>query len=114
MKNQESKENNTKSNEFSFMSKTFALTDAHDENTKHEIKLSISDPMMILIHEWYERACTAEYILTNELYAKRCHNKEDIAYRVADAVRIRMDKYDETESEAIDYIFDNYDIEEFA
>ena len=98
---------------YCFESKTFnSITDHDDREKKRNIVLNFKETAAIDIHKWYERACTAEYILEN--YADTIENNDQIAYNIACNIRDKMDKYSMSESDAIDLIFnDNFNIDTY-
>lgn len=69
------------------------------------IKLDRSD--MREINQYYEAACTAEYLLDNF-----DNITEENALSVGQEVRRRMDKYDYSENEAIDEVLEEMWLEE--
>ena len=65
------------------------------------IKLDVED--MIRIHNYYEAACTAEYVMYN--YGI---NSDEEALKIGYNVRGLMDKYGYTENEALDEFMADY------
>ena len=65
------------------------------------VKLDIED--MIRIYNYYEAACTAEYVMYN--YGI---NSEEEALKIGYNVRELMDKYGYTENEALDEFMADY------
>ena len=69
----------------------------------HGTKIGLADVMPI--HQWYEAACTAEYVLEN--YPAICEDEDD-ALSFGYAVREYMSKYDAWESEAIERVAETW------
>ena len=63
------------------------------KDDRGNISLDLTEAMFI--HQWYEAACTAEYMLENEMVA------EEDALKTGYEVRRLMGKYELTEEEAI-------------
>ena len=83
-----------------------------DNEYTYELKeakktLTMSD--MSDINQFYEAACTAEYILDNlEDYELPSDISSDTALQIGYEVRRRMDKYGYDEEEAIDEVIPAY------
>lgn len=98
---------------YSFSEHRFQFKDSENNLKRQTVLLNLDDPETLHAHQWYERACTAEYIIENDDYNKLLENNEDIAFKVACAIRDYMDKHMVTESNAIKAIFKNFDIEKY-
>lgn len=68
------------------------------------ITLTMSD--MVQIHEYYQAACTAEYLVDSYGFSK------EKALEAGYDIRRKMDKYDYDEEEAIQEYLDENPIEE--
>lgn len=99
--------------QYNFTTHTFKLPADNNTKTETTVIADIRNPNVIQLHQWYERACTAEYLIEHEEYGPKLEHNEDIAYKVACDVRDRMDKYDIVESDAIKIIFNKFDIEKY-
>lgn len=65
------------------------------------VKLDIND--MMKVHQYYEAACTAEYVMEN--YGIE---SADEALKIGYNIRRLMDKFDYTEREALDEFMVDY------
>lgn len=99
--------------QYNFTTHTFKLPADNDTKTETTVIADIRNPNVIQLHQWYERALTAEFLIEHDSYGPRLEHNEDIAYKVACDIRDRMDKYGVTESEAIEGIFYTFDIEKY-
>ena len=98
---------------YSFSEHQFQFEDSENHLKRQTVLLDLDDPETLRAHQWYERACTAEYIIEQDTYNKMLENDEDIAFKVACDIRDYMDKHMVTESDAIDAIFKNFNIEKY-
>lgn len=98
---------------YSFSEHQFKFEDSNDPKLKHLVLLDMNDPETLKVHQWYERACTAEYLIENEDYAPIFDWDENIAFKIACDVRDYMDNNLVTESDAISEIFKNFNIEKY-
>ena len=92
--------------QYSFMKKTFAFPDAKNPSVEREVTVSLEDGVTTYMIEWYETACTAEYVMDNfaellentnfnasKIKDLAKHLTEDIAMNIAAEVRRRMRKF---------------------